>query len=280
MPIVLSHVQIEPLLRAREAGEATATTSADLGRSETLVTLDDEGVFYPTGERLRWEDAARIVKNDSVCFTLSGGEISDIRVFSQTTNWVRSLYPTLSAPTMLVSGVPMHRIKDTDPWRDTLAKAKTIAPITGRVLDTATGLGYTAILAAETAVEVVTIELDPAGLEIARANPWSRELFERANIQQLIGDAADIVPTLDAASFARIVHDPPQLSLAGHLYSEEFYRELRRVLARGGRLFHYIGDPNSPFGSRTTSGVIRRLHNAGFARVVRRPEAFGLVAYA
>lgn len=280
MPIVLSHVQIEPLLRARDAGEASASTSADLGRSETQVTLDDGGILYPTGERLRWGDAARIVKSDSVCFTLSGGEIAEIRVFSQTTNWVRSLYPTLSAPTMLVSGVPMHRIKDTNPWRDTLAKVKTIAPVTGRVLDTATGLGYTAIVAAETAAEVVTIELDPAGLEIARTNPWSRELFERANIQQLIGDAADIVPTLDAASFARIVHDPPQLSLAGHLYSEDFYHELRRVLARGGRLFHYIGDPNSPFGSRTTSGVMRRLHNAGFARVVRRPEAFGLVAYA
>jgi uncharacterized protein len=279
MSVVLSHVQIEPLLRARAANEASATTSADLGRSETLVTLDDEGILYPVGERLRWDDAARIVKNNSVCFTLSGGEIAEIRVFSQTTNWVRSLYPTRSAPTMLVSGVPMHRIKDTDPWRDTLAKVKTIAPMTGRVLDTATGLGYTAIVAAETAAEVVTIELDPAGLEIARANPWSRELFERANIQQLIGDAADIVPTIEAASFARIVHDPPQLSLAGHLYSEGFYRELRRVLARGGRLFHYIGDPNSPFGSRTTSGVMRRLHNAGFARVVRRPEAFGLVAY-
>ncbi|HEX5547365.1 MAG TPA: methyltransferase domain-containing protein [Ktedonobacterales bacterium] len=280
MPIVLSHVQIEPLLRARDAGDTSATTSADLGRTETRVTLDDEGILYPTGERLRWEDAARIVKNNSVCFTLSGDEIAEIRVFSQTTNWVRSLYPTQSAPTMLVSGVPMHRIKDTDPWRDTLAKVKTIAPIMGRVLDTATGLGYTAIVAAETAAEVVTIELDPAGLEIARANPWSRDLFERANIQQLIGDAADIIPTLDATSFARILHDPPQLSLAGHLYSEEFYRELRRVLARGGRLFHYIGDPNSPFGSRTTSGVMRRLHNAGFARVVRRPEAFGLVAYA
>jgi predicted methyltransferase len=268
------------LLRVRATGDTSATTSADLGRSETTVTLDDEGVLYPTGERLRWDDAARIVKSDSVCFTLSDGEIAEIRVFSQTTNWVRSLYPTQSAPTMLVSGVPMHRIKDTDPWRDTLAKVKTIAPLTGRMLDTATGLGYTAILAAETATEVVTIELDPAGLEIARANPWSRELFARANIRQLIGDAADIVPTLDAASFARIIHDPPQLSLAGHLYSENFYRELRRVLARGGRLFHYIGDPNSPFGSRTTSGVMRRLHNAGFARVVRRPEAFGLVAYA
>ncbi len=280
MPIVLSHVQIEPLLRAHAAGEISVTTSPDLGRSETQVTLDDEGIHYPTGERLRWEDAARIVKSSSVCFTLSGGEIAEIRVFSQTTGWVRGLYPTQSAPTMLVSGVPMHRIKDTDPWRDTLAKVKMIAPMTGRVLDTATGLGYTAIVASETAAEVVTIELDPAGLEIARENPWSRELFERPNIQQVIGDAADIVPTLEAASFARIVHDPPQLSLAGHLYSEEFYRELRRALARGGRLFHYIGDPNSPFGSRTTSGVMRRLHNAGFARVVRRPEAFGVVAYA
>ena len=277
--IVLSHVQVAPLLRARDAGEPTAVTSADLGRSEIQAALDAEGVRYPDGETLRWEDAARIAKNTSVCFALSGGEISEIRVFSQTTNWVRSLYPTQSAPTMLVSGVPMHRIKDTDPWRDTLAKTKTIAPLTGRVLDTATGLGYTAIVASETASEVVTIELDPAGLEIARQNPWSRELFARANIQQMIGDAGDIIPTLADASFARILHDPPQLSLAGHLYSEDFYRELRRVLARGGRLFHYIGDPNSPFGSRTTSGVMRRLHDAGFRRVVRRPEAFGVVAY-
>lgn len=279
MAIVLSHVQVAPLLRAHEAGESTVATSADLGRSETQATLDQEGVHYPNGEVLRWEDAVRIAKNTSVCFTLSGDEVSEIRVFSQTTNWVRSLYPTQSAPTMLVSGVPMHRIKDTDPWRDTLAKTKTIAPLTGRVLDTATGLGYTAIVASETANEVVTIELDPAGLEIARQNPWSRELFERPNIQRMIGDAGDIVPTLADASFARILHDPPQLSLAGHLYSLEFYRELRRLLARGGRLFHYIGDPNSPFGSRTTSGVMRRLHDAGFRRVVRRPEAFGVAAY-
>ena len=279
MDIVLSHVQVAPLLRAHDAGESTATTSPDLGRTETQAILDAEGVHYPDSELLRWEDAARIAKNTSVCFTLSGDEIGEIRVFSQTTNWVRSLYPTQSAPTMLVSGVPMHRIKDTDPWRDTLAKTKTIAPLTGRVLDTATGLGYTAIVASATASEVVTIELDPAGLEIARQNPWSRELFERPNIQQMIGDAGDILPTLADASFARILHDPPQLSLAGHLYSEDFYRELRRVLARGGRLFHYIGDPNSPFGSRTTSGVMRRLHDAGFRRVVRRPEAFGVVAY-
>ncbi|MGE5335470.1 MAG: spermine synthase, partial [Nitrososphaerota archaeon] len=168
MPVALSHVQVGPLLRARDAGDHTPTTSADLGRSQTIVAFDDAGIRYPGGECLHWDDAARIVKNASVCFTLRGDEIAEIRVFSQTTNWVRSLYPTQSAPTMLVSGVPMHRIKDTDPWRDTLAKVKSLAPIIGRVLDTATGLGYTAIVASETAAEVVTIELDPAGLEIAR----------------------------------------------------------------------------------------------------------------
>jgi len=51
------------------------------------------------------------------------------------------------------------------------------------------------------------------------------------------------------------------------------------VLKRGGRLFHYIGDPNSKASGNVTKGVMRRLQDAGFKRVVRRPEAFGVVAY-
>ena len=78
--------------------------------------------------------------------------------------------------------------------------------------------------------------------------------------------------------FARIIHDPPTMQLAGDLYSGEYYRELHRVLQPGGRLFHYIGDLNSPFGQRVSRGVIERLGKAGFSRVTRRPEAFGVVA--
>ena len=69
---------------------------------------------------------------------------------------------------MLIAGFVMHRIKDIDPMQDTLRKIATISPIVGRVLDTATGLGYTAIEAAKSADEVVTIELDPGVQEIAR----------------------------------------------------------------------------------------------------------------
>ena len=67
-------------------------------------------------------------------------------------------------------------------------------------------------------------------------------------------------------------------SLAGDLYSLAFYQQAFRVLKQNGRIFHYIGDPESRSGARVTAGVIRRLQDAGFERVVRVPRAFGVVA--
>ena len=277
-PIVLSYVQIAPLLAARKAGQTRVTISPDLGLSTVEVVLEAEGARFPVGELLAWDDAAVILDEENKCFVLQNDTIDEIRIFSEHTHWVRSLMPTIGAPTMLVSGTPMHRIKGIDPHADTLRKVKTIAPMTGRVLDTATGLGYTAIEAAKTASEVVTIELDPAGLEIARHNPWSRQLFSDRKIVQMMGDAFDVVEGFADESFSRILHDPPMFSLAGHLYGGEFYRQLFRVLKRKGRLFHYIGDLESTSGRNITRGVMRRLQESGFTRVIRHPEAFGVVA--
>ena len=94
---------------------------------------------------------------------------------------------------MLVSGIPMHRIKDTDPHADTLEKMRAVRPVVGQVLDTATGLGYTAIEAAKTAAHVTTIELDPAALEVCRRNPWSQALFDNPKITQVVGDSFEVV---------------------------------------------------------------------------------------
>ena len=49
----------------------------------------------------------------------------------------------------------------------------------GKVLDTCTGLGYTAIAASRGigVTEVVTCEIDQATIELCRFNPWSRALF-------------------------------------------------------------------------------------------------------
>jgi uncharacterized protein len=277
--IILSYIQVQPLLDARKRGQTVVEISLDLGMSSTSVMLGNEGVSFATGECLGWGDIEKISRSEVNCYSIGGQGMQAIQTFSQETNRLCSLMPTQGAPSMLIAGFVMHRIKGIDPWQHAQRMIAALAPLSGSVLDTATGLGYTSILAARTAESVTTIELDPGVQAIARFNPWSQELFTHPKITQIMGDAYDVVPTLADESFDRIMHDPPTFKLAGQLYSGVFYRELHRILRRGGRLFHYIGDPNSKASGSVTRGVIRRLQEAGFSRIIRLTEAYGVVAY-
>lgn len=277
--IVLSYVQARDLLAARQADAATATVSLDLTLTQTVVTCTATGVHLTAAAFLSWAQVKEMAADENSCFLVTGDEIEKIQRFSEETNRHYSLYPTHSAPTLLISGISMHRIKESNPHQDTLAKVATIKPLVGRVLDTATGLGYTALQAAKTANQVVTVEFDPVVLDVVRCNPWSQELFTNPKIEQRIGDSDDVIRTFADGSFDRIIHDPPMFNLAGHLYSGDFYRELYRVLDKRGRLFHYIANPDSKSGATITRGVMRRLEEVGFQRISRRPEAFGVIAY-
>lgn len=256
-----------------------AITSLDLGRTTSEVILESSQVVLPGGGSLAWDILEQVSRDDLACFRLEEGAAIKIARFSEYLNRYYSLMPTERAPTLLISGVLMHRVKGITPDRDTLSKLRAMGPLVGRVLDTCTGLGYTAIEAARTAEEVVTIELDPEVLEVARLNPWSRKLFEDPGITQIVGDAYEEIETFPDEAFSRIIHDPPRFSLAGDLYSGAFYLQLHRVLNRKGRLFHYIGDLESRSGRNVARGVVRRLREAGFSRIERKPRAFGLVAY-
>jgi len=279
MKPILSHYQAEALWNAHQKGQDSLDVSLDLGKSLTPIILEWTGVQTPDEDHIPWEIISTIIADQNGCYECHAGEAQKIQGYSTQTGRAYSLYPTRQAPTMLISGLPMHRIKDTDPHQDTLEKIKAARPV-GNVLDTCTGLGYTAIEASRLADHVTTIELDPAAIEICRANPWSAELFDNPKITQMIGDSFDEIENFPEGSFSRIIHDPPYLSLAGDLYSLEFYRELHRILShRKGRLFHYIGDPESKSGKSTTAGVIRRLEQAGFQRIERAPRAFGVVAH-
>ena len=273
----LSHYQVTPLLKQRDSIGSIVNISTDLSISILDGVITTEGVEIHGCNILPWELIEEIAASPNNCFTLVDGTPQKIITFSDLTNNTYSLYPTESAPTMLISGIPMHRIKDTTPDADTRQKIKAARP-TGRVLDTATGLGYTAIAAAKTAQQVITVELDPAAQEICRLNPWSQELFDHPRIEQRIGDSFDAIVTIQDSSLDRIIHDPPTFSLAGHLYSRDFYSEMYRVLKPGGRVFHYIGDPDSKSGRRITAGAIQRLEQVGFKQVHRVPHAFGVVA--
>ncbi len=277
--MILSHYQASPLLRSRKKGETSVRTSIDLNLTQTLAELTDSGLMLPDGRVAPWPAIREAEENENGCFAIEGAVATKIQAFSETTDRMITLFPTPGAPTLLVSGIPMHRIKGTNPYHDTLTKLRAIGTISGRVLDTCTGLGYTACQASrKNTREVVTIELDPSVLEVARQNPWSNELFESAKIVQLEGDASELISDFPDEWFDYIIHDPPQFNLSGELYSSDFYRHLLRILAAGGRVFHYLGDPESRTSGSVTRGAVRRLKDVGFGHVIPHPEASGVVA--
>jgi predicted methyltransferase len=205
----------------------------------------------------------------------------EVKFFDEKTKKFYKLISTKTWPTLEISGIHMHRIKNVDPKTDTELKIKSLGKIYGKILDICTGLGYTAIISArEKNVEkVVTIEKDENVIKIARENEFSRELFENPKIELIIGEAFEVINNFKNESFNFIIHDPPRLSLAPELYSQDFYNQLFRVLKKEGKMFHYTGEPGKFLGKNLVHGITRRILLAGFRKIVKVKEAKGLVAY-
>ncbi|MEA3327096.1 MAG: spermine synthase [Chloroflexota bacterium] len=273
--MILSHFQTRPLVGKNAL--STMPLSTDLGRSYVQIYKTKSGWELQNGEILTYSQVQAINQDENSCYVLRDGKLEKVGLYSERTNRYYSLMPTETAPTMLISGIPMHRIKGITPVEDTDQKIKALGKPYGTILDTSTGLGYTAIQAAKSASKVITVEFDPIVLSICRLNPWSGELFGNPKIFQLIGDSWDIVNIFPEGSFNAIIHDPPTLTLAGHLYSQSIYDNFYRILKDNGHLFHYIGNPDSRSGSSTSRGVVKRLQRAGF-RVIPKPQAYGVVA--
>ena len=275
---VLSALHAQGLLQARSGGLKKAMASLDLGISRQEVHIELDGISLGTGLLIDWEQLQVIVDSENGCFKVLNNTIEEIRVYSESTRRTFSLFPTADAPALFISGFTMHRLKDISPRRAAREMIRAAAPIRGRVLDTATGLGYTAIVAARSAAAVISIELDPGSLAMARANPWSQELFKHPGISLIAGDSSEEIVKFADEYFSVIIHDPPNLSLAGDLYGEAFYKQAWRVLAGNGRMFHYLGDPKSALGGRVTKGVVKRLQAAGFRRIIPKPFVHGVLA--
>ena len=179
-------------------------------------------------------------------------------------------------PTLEIDGVHMHRIAEVDPWKDALTKVRAAkVKKNDLVLDTCMGLGYTAIASIKRGAKVITVEKDANVIELAQWNPWSWEL-EKATVFN--DDVFKLIKEFEDESFDKVIHDPPVMSMAGELYSQEFYEELHRILKPGGVLFHYTGNPKRRSGVDLARGVMERLRRAGFDYVKRVPQALGVVA--
>jgi hypothetical protein len=272
---IFSYYQTRPLVEP--SAPSTMPLSLDLGLSTVKVTRQQNGWLLPDGQILTFSQIKQINTQETSCFRFVAGKLFKAESFSEYTNLYYSLLPTAKAPSMLISGIPMHRIKGTTPVEDTDRKMQALGAPYGKILDTATGLGYTAIRAAKTAQRVFTVEIDPVVLSICRMNPWSQGLFDNPKITQILGDSWDIAHFFPSASLNAIIHDPPTFNLAGHLYSQSLYETFHRILKQNGRLYHYIGDPDSRSGASIGRGVVDRLIQSGF-EVVPKGSAFGVLA--
>jgi hypothetical protein len=265
---------VDLIEKAASRGARELCVSLDLGLSKTRVQLDGKRLLLPDGSALDLEPLSKLKPGD--VYMVEGEKVVKLAFYAGGRYYrLLSVLPD-HAPTLEISGIHMHRIKNITPWRDAFEKISLLRPLPGtRLLDIGTGLGYTAIMARQRGASVISVEIDPHVLEMARMNPWSKNLSD-SGIELWLADALDFVPKLPEGHFRYIMHDPPRFALAGELYSKYFYGELFRVLSPGGRVYHYVGDPGKWRRKHLLAGVKKRLKEVGF-RVVREAAA-GVVA--
>jgi len=263
-------------LEAIDKGLSCVRLSTDLNISEREFTISEQGLALDDDNQLSIAELKKIVKKTQRIYLChDGGRVP----LEDRSSGYYKLVPTSGAPLLEISGVKMHISKGTDPFTSASEMAQQAVRKGDKVLDCCSGLGYAAIAAHRIgASEVLTIELSREVIGLRAQNPWSNDLGNEGVVQRQ-GSSFDLIKTMSATSFDSVIHDPPRFSLAGELYSEEFYREIFRVLRRDGRLFHYTGNPHVvKKGSSFVDGVIRRLKAAGFKTVVKVEHLMGVSA--
>jgi hypothetical protein len=256
------------LRTALAQGERFASCSLDLGRSIATVELVADG-FSINGRHHALPEPIRdrtIHHWDGTCF----------RPVARFSGALIKLIPTeWGAPTFEIDGIKMLPTARTCPYADAERKVSLIKPHGGVILDTCGGLGYFAAwCAAKAAKKVLSFEKNPDVLWLRDLNPWSPPAEEPICLTN--GDITMHIAHIPDRSIDGVLHDPPRFSIAGELYSQDFYGQLARVLKPGGRLFHYTGAPNSVSrGRNLPQEVVRRLSLAGFRA---EPAGDGILA--
>ncbi len=261
--IYLSDIEAKKILNLINSGNKNIISSIDLNISKTNFVVEDN--FIVSGElRIPLESVVEISESNERIFLIEDKNIIPLEISGD--NYFKLTPSEWGIPTVQISGIKMHRTKNIDPWQDTLNKVHRIVRKNDFVLDTCSGLGYTAIEAINMgASKVFSIEREYRVHKLLRLNPWSQKFIQDENIFKIIGDSSIQVHLFKDELFNAIIHDPPRFSIAGDLYSGEFYRTLHRILKRNGKLFHYIGKPDSAFGKKMFKSIKKRLEDSGFA---------------
>lgn len=250
------------LLAARDAHADAWTGSLDLGRSTGTARLDNDGWWW-RGTHYPWP----ALPKERAIHHWDGEAFAPVARFAGS---LIKLVPTeWDVPTFEIDGIKMLPTSKASPLEDARHKVALVEPRGKTVLDTCGGLGYFAAGCLEAgAARILSFEKNPDVLWLRTLNPWSPDPAAAEHGGRLVltlADVAQAIAGLASASVDALLHDPPRFGIAGELYALAFYRELARVLRRGGKLFHYTGRPNQLTSGRDVPReVARRLEQAGF----------------
>jgi predicted methyltransferase len=230
--------------------------SLDLGLSKTRIKLTKEG-FCIDGDEF---PAQKIRDDDKSCYAIIDHVFQKLQFVSEDGKMYK-LIPTSFRPILQISGTPMHKMQ----FIDRVEKDK----LTGKIIDSGTGLGYTSIAAAKTADSIITVEMDPNVTEVAKLNPYSQELFTNSKIKRLEGDITEKIKKFKNSEFDNIIFDGGTPRSSGHFFSLENYKQAYRVLKTGGKLYHYLPQHQIQRGRDFGGEVIARMMTAGFKSIER-----------
>ncbi|MGC8734901.1 MAG: methyltransferase domain-containing protein [bacterium] len=247
----------------------------NLTNKQYRVYLEKDGIYFPqVNLKLDYDLVKKYSKKEELLYLIREDGIIPLIFFENKSYRILSTIP----PSLEIDGIRMHT---TNVSNEIDQKIEILKIKKGqKVLDTCCGFGYTAIAAAKKGAKVITIELDPFVIKLAKLNPYSKNLFDNKNIILILGDSTKILKNNIEDYFDVIIHDPPKLSpKTGNLYSNELYIIFYKLLKPNGVLFHYIGNPGKKYRNKDLLHTIsKRLSEIGF-KVKKDQNLQSLVAY-
>ncbi|MCX7871476.1 MAG: methyltransferase domain-containing protein [bacterium] len=238
------------------------------------IYLEKDGIYFPqVNLKISYDLIKKYSKKEELLYLITSEELKPLVFFENKSYRILSTVP----PSLEIDGIRMHT---TNVDKEINQKIELLKIKRGyKVLDTCCGFGYTAIAAAKKGAKVITIEIDPFIIKLAKLNPYSKELFTNKNITLIIGDTSKILKNIEDF-FDVIIHDPPRLSpKTGNLYSNELYITFYKLLKPKGMLFHYVGNVGKKYRNKDLLHTIsKRLTDIGF-KVKKDNNLQSILAY-
>lgn len=262
MKYITSSQELMKINDAIKKGKSEIEISLDLGKTLSKVQISADEITLPNNTKIK---PIKVKDKDKTCYIIEKNKFVKLQFFSNETNKLYKLIPTSFRPILKISATSMHKM----PFVEKIKKLK----LKGKILDSGTGLGYTAIAASQHSKQVITIEWDPNVIEISKLNPYSEELFTKNNIKQINADFTKEVKKFKNNEFDNIILDAGTIHQSGNFFSTNNYKEVYRVLMLGGKLYHYLPQSGIKRGRDYIGEIIKRLKTLGFKNIQRDEES-------